>query len=232
MPPVAQQLSGHSEDCYEALVEHLRSCLGRLVFCHHSQGIPREMVCHHKDVFHHGGLVQLHCGLDAGVVEMHKLQRGIRSNRTQGCSWHFSLVCLAAQASPYYSSAILSHHGPPEPLLCEGQGSLLTLLSGVPMYPIERHTALSRRDDEGQHSLSLAFQCHVDIHQTLFKTRLLRMPCSVSASAPRHSSRRVSHLDGGIPFLRQRQLRHAARATSASCACSQSTTCISSSFAA
>ena len=69
----------------------------------------------------------------------------------------------------------------------------------------------------------------------LLKMRLLQMrknilPCSVSASAPRHSLRRVSHLDGGIPFLRRSHLWHAARATSTSWACSQSTICISSSF--
>ena len=94
-PPVTQQLSGRSEDYYEAFVEHLRNCLGCLVFCHYSQGIPREMVCHHKDIFHHRGLIQLHRGLSAGVVEMHKLQQSIRSNRTQGSPWHFSLICLA-----------------------------------------------------------------------------------------------------------------------------------------
>ena len=160
---------GHSEDCYEALIEHLRNCLGRLVFCHHSQGVPREMVCHHKDVFHHRGLIQLHRGLNAGVVKMHKLQRSICSNRTQGSPWHFSLVRLTVQASPYYSSAILSHHRPPEPLLCEGQGLLLTLVSGIPMYPVERHAALSHRDDEHQHSLGLAFRGHVDVHQTLIQ---------------------------------------------------------------
>ena len=127
------------------------------------------MVCHHKDVYHHGGLVQLHRGLNAGVVEMHKLQRSIRSNQTQGSPWHFSFVRLAVQASPYYSSAILSHHGPPEPLLCEGQGPLLSLVSSIPMYPIERHAALGCRDDECQHSLGLAFRVRVDIHQTLIQ---------------------------------------------------------------
>ena len=135
-PLVAQQLSGCSEDRYEVLVEHLHNCLSHLVFCHHSKGIPHEMVGHHKDIFHHGGLVQLHHGLDAGVVEVHKLQRSVCSNPTEGSPWHFSLKCLAAQASPHYSSAILSHHGPPEPLLSEGQGLLLALMAGVPMYPI------------------------------------------------------------------------------------------------
>ena len=168
-PTVAQQLSGCSKDCYEALVEHLCNCLGHLVFCHHSQGVPCEMVCHHKDVFHHGGLIQLHRGFDAGVVEMHKLQQNIRSNQTQGGPWHFSLICLTVWASPYYSSAILSHHGPPEPLLCEGQGLLLTLVSGIPMYPIECHVSLCCRDDEGQHSFGLTFWGHVDVHQTLIQ---------------------------------------------------------------
>ena len=148
-PPVTQQLSRHSEDCYEALIEHLCNRLGRLVFCHHSKGIPREMVGHHKDIFHHGGLIQLHHGLDAGVVKMHKLQWSVRSNRTEGSPWHFSLECLAAWASPHYSSAILSHHGPPEPLLCEDQGPLLALVAGIPMYPVKHHAALSHEDDEG-----------------------------------------------------------------------------------
>ena len=148
-PPVTQQLSGHPEDCYEVLVEHFRNYLGHLVFGHHSQGIPHEVVHHDKDVFYHGGLIQLHHGLDAGVIEMHQLQRSICSNRTEGSPWHFPLKRLTMRASPYYSSAILSHHGPPEPLLCEGQSPLLTLVSCIPMYSIERHVALSRRDDEG-----------------------------------------------------------------------------------
>ena len=148
-PPVTQQLSGHSKDCYEVLVEHLRNCLGHLVFGHHSQGIPREMVHHDKDVFYHGGLIQLHRGLDAGVIEMHQLQQSICSNQTEGSPWHFPLEHLTTWASPYYSSAILSHHGPPEPLLCEGQSPLLALVSGIPMYSVEHHAALSRRDDEG-----------------------------------------------------------------------------------
>ena len=96
-----------------------------------------------------GGLIQLHRGLDAGVVEMHKLQQSIRSNRAEGSPWHFSLECLAAWASPHYSSAILGHHGPPEPLLCEGQGSLLALVASVLMYPIKRHAVLGHGDDEG-----------------------------------------------------------------------------------
>ena len=147
--PVAQQLSGHSEDCYEALIEHLRNCLGHLVFGHHSQGIPREMVCHHKDILHHGGLIQLHHGLDAGVVEMHKLQRSICSNWTEGSPWYLPLKCFTVGASPHYSSAILSHHGPPEPLLCEGQSPLLSLMACVPVYSVKCHATLSRRDDKG-----------------------------------------------------------------------------------
>ena len=39
-----------------------------LVFCHYHQGIPREMVCNHEDVSHYWGIIQLHCGLYAGVV--------------------------------------------------------------------------------------------------------------------------------------------------------------------
>ena len=147
--PVTQQLSGCSEDCYEVLVEHLHNCLGHLVFGHHSKGIPHKMVCHHKDIFHHEGLIQLHHGLDAGVVEMHKLQWSICSNQTEGSPWHLPLKCLAVRASPHYSSAILSHHGPPEPLLCKSQGPLLSLMACVPVYSIKRHATLSCRDNKG-----------------------------------------------------------------------------------
>ena len=71
----------------------------------------------------------------------------------------------------------------------------------------------------------------------LFKMRLLQiwkniLPCSVSASALRHSLRKVSHHGSGVSFLRQSHLQHAARAASASWASSQSTMCIGSSFAA
>ena len=147
--PVTQQPSGHPEDHYEVFIEHLSNCLGHLVFCHHSKGIPRKMVGHHKDIFHHGGLIQLHCGLDAGVVEMHKLQQSVRLNWTEGSPWHFSLERLAVQASPHYSSAILSHHGPPKPFLCKSQGLLLALMANIAVYPVKCHAALSHRDDEG-----------------------------------------------------------------------------------
>ena len=147
--PVTQQLSGSSKDCYEALIEHLHNCLGHLVFGHYSQGIRHEMVCHHKDILHHGGLIQLHRGLDADVVKMHKLKQSICLNWTEGSPWHLPLECLAARASPHYSLAILSHHGPPEPLLCEGQCVLLSLMACIPVYSIKHHAALSRRDDKG-----------------------------------------------------------------------------------
>ena len=236
-PPVTQQLSGCSKDCYEVLVEHLHNHPGHLVLCHHSQGIPHEMVGHHQDIFNHGGgLIQLHRGLDTGVIEMHKLQWGICSNQTKGSPQHFSLNCLAVRASPYYSPAILHHHGPPKPFLCESQGPLLALMAGISVYPIKHHAVLSRRDNEGQHSLSLTFQGHVDVHQTLIQDEMRMqkniLPCSISASAPRHSLKRVSRLDGSMPFLRWSHLWHAARVTSTSWACSQSTTFISSSFAA
>ena len=163
-PPVTQQLSGCSEDHYEVLVEHLCNRLSHLVLCHHSKGIPHEMVSHHKDFFHHGGLIQLHCELDTGVIKMHKLQQSIRLNQTEGSPWHFSLECLAAQASPHYSSAILHHHGPPESLLSESQGPLLALMVGISVYPVKRHVVLSHGDDKGYHSICLTFWGHVDVH--------------------------------------------------------------------
>ena len=148
-PLITQQLSGCSEDRYEVLVEHLHNPLGHPVLCHHGKGISHEMVSHHKDILHHGGLIHLHRGLDAGVIKMHELQRSIHLNRAEGSPWHFSLECLAVWASPHYSSAILSHHGPPEPLLSESQGPLLALMSGIPMYTIKHHVALSHGDDKG-----------------------------------------------------------------------------------
>ena len=69
----------------------------------------------------------------------------------------------------------------------------------------------------------------------LFKMRLLQIrknifPCSVSASAPRHSLSRVSHLRNGVSFLRQSHLWHVAKAASTSWASSQSMMCIGASF--
>ena len=144
-PPVTQQLSKHSEDHYEALIEHLRNHLSHLALCHHSKGIPHEMVSDQKDIVHHRGLIQLH----TGVIEMHKLQQSIHSDQTEGNPWHFSLECLAARASPHYSSAILCHHGPPESLLSKSQGLLLALMASISVYPIKCHSALSHRDNEG-----------------------------------------------------------------------------------
>ena len=148
-PPVTQQLRGHSKDRYEVLVEHLHNHLGCLVLCHHSKGIPREMVGHHKDIFNHGGLIQLHHGLNTGVIKMHKLQQSIHSNRTKGSPWHFSLKCLAVRASPYYSSAILHHQGPPKSFLGKSQGPLLVLMLGILVYPVKHHAVLSHGDNKG-----------------------------------------------------------------------------------
>ena len=111
-PPVTQQLGSHSEDCYKVLVEHFGNRLGHLVFGHHSEGIPREMVGHHKDNFHYGGLVQLHRGLDTGIVKMHKLQQSVCSNRTEGSPWHLSLnawQCGHPLTIALQSSAIMGH---------------------------------------------------------------------------------------------------------------------------
>ena len=98
---------------------------------------------------------------------MHQLQRGIHLNQTEGSPRHLSLKCLAAWASPHYGTAILSHHGPPEPLLSESQGPLLALMTGIMMHPIKHQVALTHGNDEGQHSLRLTFWGHVYIHETL-----------------------------------------------------------------
>ena len=145
--PITKQLSGCSEDCHEALVEHLHNHL--VLLHHHSKGIPHEMVIHHKDIFHHGGLIQLHHRLDAGVIKVHELQWSLCSNLAEGSPWHFSLECLAVWASPHYRSVILSHHGPPEPLLSESQAPLLALMACIPMYTIKHHAALGHGDNKG-----------------------------------------------------------------------------------
>ena len=167
---------------------------------------------------------------------MHQLQWGICSNQTEGSPRHLFFKCLAARASPHYGMAILCHHGPPEPLLSESQGPLLALMPGIMMHPVKCQAALTH-GNEGQHSVCLAFWGHVYIHETLVQDETVtnmeeRLPCSVSASAPRHSLRRVSCWSGSMPFLSQSHLQHLARATSAAWACSQSTMCIGSSFAA
>ena len=102
---------------------------------------------------------------------MHQLQRGIHSNQTEGSPWHLSLKCLAAQASPHYGVAILSQHGPPELLLSKSQGPLLALMAGITMYPTKRQAALTHGNDEGQHSLCLAFWGCIYIHETLIQDK-------------------------------------------------------------
>ena len=98
---------------------------------------------------------------------MHQHQWGIHSNQTEGSPRHLSLKCLAARASPHYGTAILSHHGTPEPLLSEGQGLLLALMASIVMYTIKHQTVLTHRNNKGQHPLCLTFWGHVYIHETL-----------------------------------------------------------------
>ena len=100
---------------------------------------------------------------------MHQLQWDIHSNQTEWGPRHLSLECLAVWASPHYGVAILSHHGPPEPLLSESQGPLLALMAGIMMYPIKRQMALTHGNNEGQHSLCLTFWGRVYIHETLIQ---------------------------------------------------------------
>ena len=100
---------------------------------------------------------------------MHQPQWDICLNQTEGSPRHLSLKCLAARASPHYGAAILSHHGPPEPLLSESQGPLLALMAGITMYPIKRQIMLTHRNDEGQHSLCLTFWGCVYVHETLIQ---------------------------------------------------------------
>ena len=62
---------GHALFCVQSslvLNKGVMYSLGGLVFCHYHQGIPHEMVCNQEDVLHYQGLIQLHCGLYAGVV--------------------------------------------------------------------------------------------------------------------------------------------------------------------
>ena len=97
--------------------------------------------------------------------------QGIHSNWTEGSPRHLSLKCLAAWVSPHYGSAILSHHGPPEPLLGESMGLFLALMAGITMYPIKHQMALTHGNDEGQHSLCLTFWSHVYVHKTFIQDK-------------------------------------------------------------
>ena len=100
---------------------------------------------------------------------MHQLQQGIRSDRTKGSPRHLSLKCSAAQTSPHYRVAILSHHRPPKYLLSKSQGPLLALMTGIMMHTIEHHAALTHRNDKGQDSLCLALQGCAHVHETLIQ---------------------------------------------------------------
>ena len=55
---------------------------------------------------------------------------------TQGNLGDCSLKEAALLATLYQGSAIFNHHGPPESLLCEDQGPLLTLMSHIMMDTI------------------------------------------------------------------------------------------------
>ena len=168
---------------------------------------------------------------------MHQLQWGICPDQTKRSPRHFSLKCSAVRTSPHYHAAILSHHGPPKSLLSESQGPLLALMTGIMMHTIYRHAALTNRNDEGKDSLCLTFWGVLMYMRPLFKMRLLRiwksiLPCSISASTPRHSLRKVSHCGSSMSFLRQSHLQHVARVASASWASPQSMMYIGSSFVA
>ena len=167
---------------------------------------------------------------------MHQLQQGIHPNRTEGSPRHLSIECLAVWASPHYGTAILHHHRPTKPLLSESQGPLLALMTGFMMHTVKCQAALTHRNHKGQNSVS-PFGVVFMYMRPLLRTRLLQiwkniLPCSISASAPRHSLRRVSHRGSGVSFLRLSHLRHTARAVSASWASPQSMMCIGSSFTA
>ena len=125
------------------------------------------MVRHHEDVLHHGGLVQLHRGLYTGVVQVHQLERGVCPDWTKGSPRYLSLKCSAAQTSPRYCMAILSHHRPPKSLLSESQGPLLALMTAIMMHTIEHQAALSHWNDKGQDSLCLTLWGCAHIHETL-----------------------------------------------------------------
>ena len=127
------------------------------------------MIHHHKDLLHHRGLVQLHHGLYTGVVYVHQLQWGIHLDWTKGSPRHLSLKCSAAQASPHYHVAILSHHRPPKSLLSESQGPLLALMTGIMMHTIECQAALTHRYNISQDSLCLTLQGCAHVHETLAK---------------------------------------------------------------
>ena len=131
------------------------------------------MVRHHEDVFHHGGLVQLHCGLYTGVVQVHQLQWGVCPDWTQGGPRHLSLKCSAAWTSPHYRVAILSHHRPPKSPLSESQGPLLALMTGITMHTIECQVALTHRNDKGRDSLCLTLWGCAHVHETLVQDKIV-----------------------------------------------------------
>ena len=109
-PPITQQLSGHSEDCYEALIEHLHNCLGHLVLRHYLKGIPHEMVIITRTFLPQGAYstpAPCWCNRDAPAPVGHTLKS------SRGGPLALLPQMLDSMGIPHNGTAILSHHGPP-----------------------------------------------------------------------------------------------------------------------
>ena len=143
---------------------------------------------------------------------------------------------LSSADIPHYCMAILSYHRPPKSLLSESQGPLLALMTGIMMHTIECQAVLTHGNDKGQDSLCLTLWGCAHVHETLIQDEtvvdteehlaLFRLSLCSEALLEKGV-----HHGSSMSFLRQSNLWHAARATSASWASSQSMMCIGSSFA-
>ena len=168
---------------------------------------------------------------------MNELQQHVCPYGAQGGFWDSSLKCATAQTTSHQGLTVVSHQRPPKVFLCEGQGSLLTLVPCIMMDTIQCCAVLGSGNHKGQVSFPLSFKRGAYVQEPLTHDQAVlhvekHVACSASMLSFKYFLRSVSLLWRGVSFLVRIHLQHAASTGSTSWASDQSTTCISTSLVA
>ena len=100
-----------------------------------------------------GGLIQLHCGLNAGKVNMQQLQR---SSDNVSSHWDLGMNAFMMDASLTATNCLLhltGHAGPPELVIQQAQCPLLALVPNITVTFIPGSYPVSLGDHKSQNIL-------------------------------------------------------------------------------
>ena len=146
LAPQALRCLASAQKIEKGLPQKLGNSFSSLIGGHICHNVFYKMVTKDHKVHHVWGVIQLHCGLNAGKVNMQQLQR---SSDNGGLHWGFGTNAFMLDASLTDANCLLhlsSHAGLPELVMQQAQCLLLAFVPSIMVTSIHGSYPVSLGD--------------------------------------------------------------------------------------